>query len=149
MGHTDSNRDIDAPLFRRDLAAIAEIINAGGDVTVPPSKEEDDEGERYVCAVVWNELHWPWESGLPIPFDGGGGSAPETLARPAFFRTYVVVSGVDAKTRRVAFDQDAACPFCRDRFRNPNAMKLHIEQRHNAAASVLKLDADNKPVHEE
>lgn len=96
-----------------------------------PDQPGPDDESRYACPhIVHNPLHLPWEPGFP---DGGRSIVHfDTLQRPSFFRTQSMPTGINTAARHVVGEESTACPYCRERFRNPNALKLHVEQSHAA-----------------
>lgn len=93
-----------------------------------PDVPGPDDESRYACPyLVHNELHLPWFEGFA---DGARSIVRDTLQRPSFFRTEAMPAGISASARFVIGEQSTPCPYCRQRFRNPNALRLHVEQAH-------------------
>jgi hypothetical protein len=84
---------------------------------------------EYRLSRVVEMLHLPWEPGLEIPWSWTGEDAPDTLKRPAFFRTYRIHRPIDSVAKKVADTKDV-CPICGKWFRNPAAMRLHMGDTH-------------------
>ena len=115
------------------LRVYADKISRNEDVQVEGVIDNSDEA-KYACPRVFTTvMHWPWEPGTPIPFDDGIFETPDTLKRPAFFRNVgSATSGINSAARKLVAEESQSCPFCRARFRNPAAMKLHIRDQHDA-----------------
>jgi hypothetical protein len=95
-----------------------------------PDVPGPDDESRYACPYfTHNPLHWPWEPGFE---DAVQGIIRDTLVRPAFFRTHAIPTGINSAARHVVGEETTPCPYCRQRFRNPEALKLHVEQSHSA-----------------
>lgn len=87
-----------------------------------------------------NTLHLPWPVTPPW-----GVSVVETIEEalelPSIWREIVVDDGYGVE--RVAVSKfKTPCPYCKQMFRNPAALKIHAEECHCASVSLIHFMAE-------